>query len=105
MPILEEVNLVHQVNPKNQVTLGVFTLVSVTIDHLSSEPVYQQLARILREMIKSGALEVGTPMPSAKALAQEHGLAIGTVTRAVDVLREEGLVRTVPGRGVFVVKR
>jgi len=41
----------------------------------------------------------------AKTLAQEHGIAIGTVTRAVDVLREEGLVRTIPGRGVWVVDR
>jgi DNA-binding GntR family transcriptional regulator len=38
-------------------------------------------------------------------LAQEHGIAIGTVTRAVDVLRNEGLVRTIPGRGVWVVER
>jgi DNA-binding GntR family transcriptional regulator len=75
------------------------------IDPLSGEPVYRQLADLLRERITSGDLPPRTPLPSAKTLAQEHGIAIGTVTRAVDVLRAEGLVRTVPGRGVWVVDR
>ena len=75
------------------------------IDPLSGVPVYRQLADDLREQIASGELPPRTPLPSAKTLAQEHGIAIGTVTRAVDVLRREGLVRTVPGRGVWVVDR
>jgi DNA-binding GntR family transcriptional regulator len=37
------------------------------------------------------------------ALQQEFGLARGTVLHAVELLREEGLVRTVTGRGTFVV--
>jgi DNA-binding transcriptional regulator YhcF (GntR family) len=73
------------------------------IDPMSGVPVYRQLADLLREQIASGELAPRTPLPSAKTLAQEHGIAIGTVTRAVDVLREEGLVRTIPGRGVWVV--
>jgi DNA-binding transcriptional regulator YhcF (GntR family) len=75
------------------------------IDPMSGVPVYRQLADHLREQIASGELPPRTPLPSAKTLAQEHGIAIGTVTRAVDVLRQEGLVRTVPGRGVWVVER
>jgi DNA-binding GntR family transcriptional regulator len=34
---------------------------------------------------------------------QEHGIAGGTADRAVDLLKAEGLVRTVPGRGIYVV--
>jgi hypothetical protein len=33
------------------------------------------------------------------------GPAVGTVRRAIDVLAREGLVRTVPGRGMFVADR
>ena len=66
---------------------------------------YRQLADQLRERILSGELPPRTPLPSAKTLAQEHGIAVGTVTRAVEVLRQEGLVRTIPGRGVWVVDR
>jgi DNA-binding GntR family transcriptional regulator len=75
------------------------------IDPMSGVPVYRQLADLLRAEIMSGKFPPRTPLPSAKTLAQEHGIAIGTVTKAVDVLREEGLVRTIPGRGVWVVER
>jgi GntR family transcriptional regulator len=80
-------------------------VIIVTIDHLSGEPAYQQLARILREGIASGDYAVGTQVPSAKTLSQQHGIAIGTVMRAFDVLRDEGLIRSVPGRGMFVIRR
>ena len=75
------------------------------VDPMSGVPVYRQLADLLRAEIMRGKFPPRTPLPSAKTLAQEHGIAIGTVSRAVDVLRDEGLVRTIPGRGVWVVER
>jgi GntR family transcriptional regulator len=33
---------------------------------------------------------------------QEHGLARGTVRKAIDALVQEGLVNRVQGRGTFV---
>lgn len=33
---------------------------------------------------------------------QRYQVAGGTIDRAIDLLREEGLVKTVLGRGVFV---
>ena len=75
------------------------------VDPMSGVPVYRQLADLLRAEIMRGKFPPRTPLPSAKTLAPEHGIAIGTVTRAVDVLRDEGLVRTIPGRGVWVVER
>jgi DNA-binding transcriptional regulator YhcF (GntR family) len=77
----------------------------VTIDHLSGEPAYQQLARVLREGIVNGTYAVNTQVPSAKTLSQQHGIAVGTVMRAFDVLRDERLIRSVPGRGMFVINR
>jgi GntR family transcriptional regulator len=73
------------------------------IDHLSDLPVYVQLADLLRRQITEGQLEPRSPIPSSRTLAQQHGVALGTVKRAVDVLRGEGLVRNVPGRGAFVI--
>jgi GntR family transcriptional regulator len=77
----------------------------VMVDPLAGRPVYQQLADLLRDGIASGKYPPRTPLPSAKTLSQEHGIAVGTVMRAFDLLREEGLIRTVPGRGVWVVPR
>jgi DNA-binding GntR family transcriptional regulator len=75
------------------------------IDPMTGVPAYRQLADLLRQQIASGELAPRTPIPSAKTLAAGHGLAIGTVTKAVGVLRDEGLVVTVPGRGVWVTAR
>jgi GntR family transcriptional regulator len=77
----------------------------VTIDHLGETPVYLQLAAILREMISSNQVEPGHPMPSIATLSQRYEVAKGTAEKALGVLRSEGLVRTVPGRGVYVVPR
>jgi DNA-binding GntR family transcriptional regulator len=36
---------------------------------------------------------------------QTYDVAKGTVEKALAVLRAEGLARTVPGRGVYVIER
>ena len=77
----------------------------MTIDPMSGVPVYRQLADLLRGQIERGEIPPRSPLPSAKTLSQRHGVAMGTVNRAFDVLREEGLVRTIPGRGVWVIDR
>ena len=77
----------------------------MTIDHLTGEPAYLQLARILREMITSGEIALRQPMPSIKSITQQYGVAKGTAEKALGVLRDEGLVVTVPGRGIYVIDR
>jgi DNA-binding GntR family transcriptional regulator len=52
-------------------------------------------------MIAKGAWRSG-PLPSVKQLQQEHGVGRDTVLRTIDILREEGLVFTVPRRGTYV---
>ncbi|MCW2639357.1 MAG: transcriptional regulator, GntR family [Dactylosporangium sp.] len=72
------------------------------IDKLSATPVYLQLVAILRKRIESGELQPDRPLPSEPYLAAEYGVARGTVRHAIAILRDEGLVVTVPGRGNFV---
>jgi GntR family transcriptional regulator len=76
----------------------------VTVDHGAPEPAYQQLSAILRTRIASGEWRTG-PMPSVKQLQQEYGVGRDTVLRAVDILRAEDLVFTVPRRGTYVRDR
>jgi GntR family transcriptional regulator len=73
----------------------------VTIDHDAEQPLYLQLAAILHGQIASGKLE--RRVPSVKTLTQQYGVAQGTAERALALLREEGLIRSVMGRGHFVV--
>ncbi len=72
------------------------------IDRLSEVPTYRQLANELRRLISTGRLKSGDRLPSIHELMAETGLAQNTIRSAVAVLREEGLVVTAPGRGVFV---
>lgn len=68
-----------------------------------AEPVYVQLARLLRDQIIAGALAVGDALPSEPRLAQEHGVNRLTATSAVRLLRQEGLVATRKGLGTYVI--
>jgi GntR family transcriptional regulator len=77
----------------------------VTIDPLGETPVYLQLASIVRDRIRSGELQPNRPVPSLTALVQEYGIARGTAAKAIGVLVDEGLVRIVPGKGAFVIRR
>ena len=72
------------------------------VDHLDPTPLYVQLANVLRGMIESGELEPRAALPSESYLQQEHGVSRGTVRMAVRILRDEGLVVTIGGRGTFV---
>ena len=72
------------------------------IDNDSPEHPYVQLAGLLRERIKAGT--TGPRIPSIMELADESGLSAATVKRALRLLRDEGLIYTVPGRGTFVRK-
>lgn len=68
-------------------------------------PVYEQLAQILRAMIESGELAPERALPSGKHLVQQYGLARGTVDKAIAVLKAEGLVYVLKGKGVYVSRR
>lgn len=74
----------------------------MTVDHLDPTPLWQQLAAVLRQMIKSGQLKPRDPLPSETQLQQDHGVSRGTIRRALEVLRDEDLVVTIAGRGTFV---
>jgi GntR family transcriptional regulator len=74
------------------------------IDPELDVPVYVQLADLLRQQIRTGELQPRRPIPSIRTLQQRYEVSDGTVKKAVQVLRDEGLVRTVQGRGVFVVE-
>lgn len=67
-----------------------------------SRPASLQVADSLRTEIASGALAPGDKLPSIRNLAGRFGVAPMTAQSAIDMLRNEGLVYTSPGRGTFV---
>ncbi|WP_246421785.1 GntR family transcriptional regulator [Nocardiopsis mwathae] len=72
------------------------------IDHFDPTPIYQQVARVIRERIKSGELKPKDRVPSEPQMVAEYGIARDTARQAVALLRSEGWVITLPQRGTFV---
>lgn len=63
---------------------------------------YQEIAESLRRRIATGELSAGDRLPPVRALAAEWSCTTGTVVRAYQLLADEGLIVTHPGRGTQV---
>jgi GntR family transcriptional regulator len=63
---------------------------------------YQEIAEALRHRVSTGELSAGRLLPSEAELSQHYGASRVTVRRALEVLRDEGLVDSRQGFGWFV---
>jgi GntR family transcriptional regulator len=77
----------------------------MSIDFEGPVPLYVQVAGWIRDRIESGEYAADRPIPSKVSLRQELGVSQGVVEQALDVLRGEGRIRTVMGRGMYVTPR
>jgi DNA-binding GntR family transcriptional regulator len=75
------------------------------IDREGPVPPYRQIADDLRRKIEDGTIPPGRRIPSIVEMEQEYGVARDTLRKATKLLKEEGLVETVTGMGLFVVDR
>jgi GntR family transcriptional regulator len=64
--------------------------------------VWQRVAARIEQDIADGTLPAGAMLRGERAMAEEYGVAITTVRRAVRDLRDRGLVVTLPAKGTFV---
>ena len=72
------------------------------VDTHSSQPLHEQLAGQLRQIIACGDLQPGEKLPAARELAQGLGVNVHTLLRAFQTLRAEGLLEVRRGRGTLV---
>jgi len=66
-------------------------------------PIYLQLREIIRNKIEDGEYTPGTAIPSENELSETYGINRITVRNAINALVNEGLLRSVQGKGVFVI--
>ncbi|MCW2945201.1 MAG: transcriptional regulator, GntR family [Actinoallomurus sp.] len=64
--------------------------------------VYMQLADHIAARIQRGELRPAARLPGERDLAEEYGVALGTARRAVQELRDRGLVVTLPAKGTYI---
>jgi GntR family transcriptional regulator len=75
----------------------------VHLDARSPVPVFEQLRAQIERLIASGQLRPGTKLPPIRHLANDLGLARGTVNKVYDALAREGLVESTGRHGTVVL--
>lgn len=65
-------------------------------------PLYQRLRDELAQRINRQDWRPGELIPSESELASAHGIAVGTVRKAIDLLVADGVLERQQGRGTFV---
>lgn len=71
-------------------------------DHDGPQPLNAQVSNVIREKIISGQWPADFRLQSEPDLAQEFGIARGTLRRAISTLVREGLLVQTRGKGTFV---
>ncbi|MBK8043227.1 MAG: GntR family transcriptional regulator [Haliscomenobacter sp.] len=74
----------------------------ILLNEHSSTPKYQQIAQSVVAGIKEGELHPGDQLPSVNSLIVKHGISRDTVVKGYDLLKEQGVIESVPGKGYFV---
>jgi DNA-binding LacI/PurR family transcriptional regulator len=77
----------------------------VSIDPGSSTPLYQQVATDIRQRIVAGEIPVGAQLQTHRQLADEYGVSIITINKALAGLVSDGVLHSRVGRGTFVAVR
>ncbi|QHW00903.1 GntR family transcriptional regulator [Spirosoma endbachense] len=74
----------------------------LTINERSSIPKYRQIVDAVLHGIETGALHRDEQLPSINELSEEFYLARDTVEKAYKVLKKEGVIQAVRGKGYFI---
>jgi len=65
---------------------------------------YERVANAVEAEITSGRLPVGAKLAGEHEMSELYQASRNTVRSAIRVLRERGLVSTLPGKGSFVIR-
>ncbi|MCF7548579.1 GntR family transcriptional regulator [Pseudonocardia sp. WMMC193] len=79
-------------------------VVEFRVERRSGVPTYLQLVAQVRQALRTGALETGDRLPTAKAVVEATAINPNTVLKAYRELEREGLVEARPGAGTFVLR-
>lgn len=74
----------------------------IVIDPGSPVPPFEQLRAGLVDAVASGELAAGARLPTVRRLAEDLGIAPGTVARAYRELEASGIIETRGRNGTFV---
>ena len=75
---------------------------NIIISNSSDKPIYEQITDQIKNMVMSGQLKEGMPLPSMRTLAKHLRISVITTKRAYEELERDGFIATMVGKGSFV---
>ena len=78
---------------------------NIIISNNSSTPIFEQIENAIKQAIFSNELKEEDMLPSVRSLANDLKISFLTVKRAYDNLEQAGFIKTVQGKGSFVVPK
>ena len=75
---------------------------NIIISNSGEIPIYDQIARQIKNAVIAGELQPGEALPSLRFLAKELRVSVISTKRAYEELEREGFLENVPGKGCFV---
>lgn len=76
--------------------------IKLSISHESDTPKYLQIVNAINDAIAKNVLNKGEALPSVNKICKEYHLSRDTVFKAYSVLKENGVVESVPNKGYYV---
>jgi GntR family transcriptional regulator, transcriptional repressor for pyruvate dehydrogenase complex len=74
----------------------------VVFERLTTQKIYMQIARQVRNLIRDGTLKVGTRLPPERDLVHQFGASRASVREALSALEMLGLIECRGGQGNFI---
>ena len=78
---------------------------NLIISNNSEIPIYEQIKEKIKKAINSNELKSADVLPSVRSLAKDIKISVMTIKKAYDELEDEGYIKTVQGKGSFVIPR
>ena len=78
---------------------------NIIISNQCGQPIYEQIGSQIKNMIISGQLAAGDPLPSMRFLAKELRISVITTERAYEELERDGFIVSITGKGSFVADK
>ncbi len=72
------------------------------LDFNSEIPKYQQLVNAVNDALANNTISSGDPLPSVNSICNDYNLSRDTVFKAYTILKDNGVVESVPNKGYFV---
>ena len=78
---------------------------NINISNSSGQPIYDQIATQIKNLILTGELSEGDALPSMRLLAKELRISVITTKRAYEELEHDGFIVSITGKGSFVASK